>query len=110
MGVYVYLIFAFSIIPGLASACYIYDYAMLILTKKEKYLDAIKSKDEMLVQYPFIGLIGLAVGIYILYDCFFSGKQYDLDVSAKILNLCCAFCEILCFLKAAHLYIDNKIK
>ena len=44
MDVYVYLIFALSIIPGLASACYIYDYTMLILTKKEKYLDAIKSK------------------------------------------------------------------
>ena len=57
MDVYVYLIFALSIIPGLASACYIYDYTMLILTKKEKYLDAIKSKDEMLVQYPFIGVI-----------------------------------------------------
>ena len=35
MDVYVYLIFALSIIPGLASACYIYDYTMLILTKKE---------------------------------------------------------------------------
>lgn len=104
-----YVIFLLEFIPALLVLINGYDYVLKALTKDKKYSESLQSRNEFLSRYPVIGIIGLIAGIYIIYNSFFSENEYYISTTYKIIDLCVAFLDILCFLKAAHLFIENKL-
>lgn len=103
-----YIIFLFEIFPTLFTLCCAYDYLLLAITKDARYSESLQSKYDCLLKYPFIGIIGLLVATYTIYDCFFSAKQYSIESVWKTLNLFFSLCNILCFIQTMKLIINRK--